>query len=491
LTFYVFFVVVVIVIIAEGTTASCWNTGSTSTTDNDVLIRNGGDPVEAAEAAARDSARRLQVLADSLSLLTNMNYEKRAVVRERLLKQNFHHLATTAQGWEILVPTLDSAAAACRNAYQRGGPAEQYAACRVLEVMCIIIGRNEEDFVENAIAPLRQRASTKETTVQRAVMRTYATSILVCAATDASLRNAALDWYESFVATTTAVAAAVTDDDDDDDHHRPAAAAPRKTIPDVLQATAWDCWSLLTALMPDEDIAGEHEGRGPLVLEAMLRGLDSDTPELRSAAGQAATLVHEARLALGSDEGNVTARQFQRGSWDGSAYEDTMNEIQQRVEALAVESGKKSTHGGGSGGNRKVQRRLRRATFREYAATLVENESPDETVHVRNTGRLEITTWKDLIVLNHLRQCLQSGFQVQLLSNPTIQAMLGVDQTMITSRAGGGGGGMNLLSAEEKRVVLSKTSVAVKTADQDRRGKRDKRENVKNHFLTADHDDDE
>jgi hypothetical protein len=37
-----------------------------------------------------------------------------------------------------------------------------------------------------------------------------------------------------------------------------------------------------------------------------------------------------------------------------------------------------------------------------------------------------------------------------------------------------------------KRLVLSKASESSKVADQDRRGRRDKRENVKNHFLTAD-----
>jgi hypothetical protein len=437
--------------------------------------------VEAAEAAARDAARRRQLLADGLNLLANMNYEKRAVVREKILRQNFNLLSTTAKGWDVLVPNLDGVASACQNAFVRGGPAEQYAACRVFEVMALILGRHEEDFVETYIMQLRQKCSTKETTVRRAALRTYATAILVCAHTDHGLRNAALDWYESFVQVSSA--------EPGDDRHGGATTSvnssspPAHHVPDLLQATAWDCWTLLATLLPDDELAGEHEGRGPLLLEAMKMGLDSATFELRSAAGLAATLVHEARLNLGSDEGNVTARQFQRGSWDGSAYEDTINEIQQRVAELAVESGKKS----GGGGQRKAVKRLRRATFREYAATLVDHEGPTETVHLRHHGSLEITTWKDLIVLNHVRQCLQGGFQVQLLSNPTLQAMLSVERTMIGANGAGGSNLMNnLLSAEEKRVVQSKTSTAVKSADQDRRGRRDKRENVKNYFLTAD-----
>ena len=60
--------------------------------------------------------------------------------------------------------------------------------------------------------------------------------------------------------------------------------------------------------------------------------------------------------------------------------------------------------------------------------------------------------------------------------------MFGADGEVLAVNQGG-------MSQLEERFVLSKTSEVAKVADQDRRGKRDKRENIKNDFLTTDGDD--
>jgi hypothetical protein len=76
---------------------------------------------------------------------------------------------------------------------------------------------------------------------------------------------------------------------------------------------------------------------------------------------------------------------------------------------------------------------------------------------------------------------MQGGFQIQLLTNPTLQSIFGADGQVLNSNAN--------LSQLEKRLYLSKGSEAARLAHVDRTKKRRVRTNVKNHFLTSDGDD--
>jgi hypothetical protein len=76
---------------------------------------------------------------------------------------------------------------------------------------------------------------------------------------------------------------------------------------------------------------------------------------------------------------------------------------------------------------------------------------------------------------------LQGGFQIQLLTNPILQAIFGADGDALNANAG--------YSKLEKRLLISKSSEASKTKDLDLSKKRRNRANVKNHFLNADGED--
>jgi Interferon-related developmental regulator (IFRD) len=239
--------------------------------------------------------------------------------------------------------------------------------------------------------------------------------------------------------------------------------------------------------------------------------------ELRSAAGECLALIHEARVNLGvldnqgtidkdvelenasgTDDGseamivivnsasnarnhsnntNTTTRKFGKGSWDGSAWEGVMDDVKQRVAELSTESGHYLS---------KKVKKEQRATFREYRATLLDDESPEEVVNFNTGASLTLSSWKETIPLNFIRHALQGGFQMQMQRNPTLVSMFSAAASVSHNGAASSGLGMSTL---EKRLILSKASEAYKTADQDRRGKRDKRENIKNHFLTADGED--
>lgn len=340
---------------------------------------------------------------------------------------------------------------ACRYSWQRGAAAEQYAACRVVAVTSIVLGADEDEWVGMVRSLVDHSVVVSSSiAVQTASLRALTTAVVVCAAADRPVREELMDRCVE-LGSEQEYKGAVT--------------------PLGVRAVAWDCWSLLVTLLHDVEIAGEDDfqtGCGVVVLEALRDCLESSHPDLRSAAGQAASMVHEARLNLGTDEGNATERRFQAGSWEGSSQENAMYEIQQRVAELSVESSHRVS---------KKAKKLQRATFREYVATLVDEESPYEVVHLRH-GSLEVNSWKELIMLNFLKQTLQGGFQVQLLTNGTLQAMLDLDASSLGRQSG--------LTSIEKRLVQSKASEAAKLADKDLQGRRDKREHIKNHFLTAD-----
>jgi hypothetical protein len=125
----------------------------------------------------------------------------------------------------------------------------------------------------------------------------------------------------------------------------------------------------------------------------------------------------------------------------------------------------------------KQAKKEQRSTFRDFRATIVDDENPDETVSFRG-GSFTLNSWRELIPLTFARHCLQGGFQIQLLTNPTLQSIFGADADALNSMAG--------MSQLEKRLLLSKTSEVYKNADLQLNKDRKKRNNVKNHFLTAD-----
>lgn len=443
--------------------------------DTDELIQRG---VPGTEDAALAASNRSQALRDALTAVQDFTQEKRTVKREAMLRRFFKYItmfATGTAGYDIVSGASGSILAACQFSLRPGqAPAEQYAACRVLEAVSVVLGANEEDWVESLDETLRRTvmSTARATAVRVAALRALAMAVTLCAASDSVAAESLQDLCE-------------------------AVAAPEyrnQAVPVALRAAAWDAWAILATLLDDLHLAGQDDvqmGRGLAVLHQLKECLDNaeSSSELRSAAGQCLALIHEARVNLGvdADEGapshqtggtaaevlNTTARRFQKGSWDGSQFEVLMDEVKQRIAELSTESGHHMS---------KKAKKEQRATFREFMATIVDDEPPEEVINFRNNGSLTLSTWKEIIQLNFVRHSLQGGFQIQLLTNGTLQSMFGADGSIISVNQGG-------MSQVEKRLVLSKTSEAYKNADQDRRGKRDKRENIKNDFLTADGED--
>lgn len=258
----------------------------------------------AAVAAAASRQARLQ---DAISGVAEISSEKRSAKRESLLKRLFKALtqyATGPAGQEMVDTNLDLIVAAAAGTGLRAGvatPAEQYAACRVLEATAVVLGGDHDEYCEEVDKPLRRiiMMTGRATAVRAAALRTLSMCNFMCSGDDVATESL-LDLCE-------AVACSEYRDE---------------IVPPFLRATALDCWALLSTTIQDVYIADRsdvHIGRGLVLLPLLKDCLETTNVELRSAAGECMALIHEARLNLGlhHDEAeNVTARRYRRGtSW--------------------------------------------------------------------------------------------------------------------------------------------------------------------------------
>lgn len=445
-------------------------TGDSNNLDNDaILVRRGyTNHADAAESAALS---RLQRLHDSLATLDEFTSEKRSAKRDLILRRLFRaltHYATGISGQDMVQENQDTIRQVCFHSIRIGQPTEQYAACRVIEATSVILGSDDqESWVDSLQKQIRRVImSSKITPVRSAALR--ALSMAVCInSNDTHDTENLMDLCEEMFT---------------------SQSYRNEVISSSLRATAIDCWSLLATTIDDYYISGQDDdqvGRGLSVLSSLKDCLDNtdSSIDLRTAAGECIALIHEARLNIGINEHddavattNVTARKFQRGSWDNSQWEDTMEEIKIRIEELTNQTGHFMS---------KQAKKEQRKTFREYMATICHNELPEEVLYFKSSS-LTLTTWKEIIQLEFVRHCFQGGFQIQLLTNATLQAMFGFsggsttnnNDTNVYSTAG--------MSQLEKRLLLSKTSEVSKIADKKLNKDRTKRNNIKNHFLTVD-----
>lgn len=413
---------------------------------------------ENAQQAAEATQQKLaEILASTVPEFAS---EKRGSKREAMLKTWFKSLThyATMPPYEIVERWREDLVKACSQyALLRGSPSEQYAGCRVLEAMAVLIG--DGDMYEVLAKRLTRaiQATHKATPVRVSALRALG-MLVFCGIDDDVITESVLDLCEEIV----------------------KGAYRGQSTPPALRAAAWQVWTLLATTIHELYVSGktsESIGRGLVVLPFVIECLDQEDTLLKEAAGQAMAYIHDCRLRLGSDAldaeqlENATDAKYTLGSWEGSEWEADVDEITQSVYELAHTSGHYLS---------KKAKKEQRHVFRDYLGMLQDNESPEVVVSFRG-GTLELTKFGDIVALDFVKRCLQGGFQAQLLTNPTLQAIFGCDGSVLGHSSG--------YSQLEKRLLLSKTSEASKLKDQDRHKGRKKRQNVKNHFLTADGDD--
>ena len=204
-------------------------------------------------------------------------------------------------------------------------PAEQYAACRCLEALSILLGYGNDEYIETLYAPLLKAIKSTGLAVQvrLAALRALSLSYFICG-TDITEMIHCMDVCELVC----------------------AEKFRGEMVHELLRASAIECWTLLATVLDDSDLSGDavtshiyddddggdgdddanndqvyndnNEGKGIKLLPLFQKYLEeSNSMELKSACGEAIALIHESRLDLGigdEKEGNSTQRRFQQGT---------------------------------------------------------------------------------------------------------------------------------------------------------------------------------
>ena len=425
--------------------------------DDDAYHKKHVSEENALQAAEATQQKLAEILGSTVPEFAS---EKRGSKREAMLKTWFKSLThyATMPPYDVVERWRDDLVKACSMyALLRGGPSEQYAGCRVLEAMAVLIG--DHDLYELLSKRLIRaiQSTHKATPVRVSALRALG-MLVFCGIDDDIITESVLDLCEEIV----------------------KGQYRGQSTPPALRASAWQVWTLLATTIHELYVSGKTDesiGRGLVLLPFVAECLEEEDNTLKEAAGQAMAYIHDCRLRLGVDgleeheAENTTDAKYTLGSWEGSEWEDDVDEITQAVYELAHSSGHYLS---------KKAKKEQRHVFRDYLGMLQDNESPEVVVTFRG-GTLELTKFGDVVALDFVKRCLQGGFQAQLLTNPTLQAIFGCDGAVLGYSSG--------YSQLEKRLLLSKTSEASKLKDQDRHKGRKKRQNVKNHFLTADGDD--
>ena len=142
------------------------------------------------------------------------------------MKRLFRALTQFATGGsETVEQHLDSILAACTAGLRPGvaSPAEQYAACRVLEATGVVLGGDHDDYCEVIDKPLRRvvMMTGRATAVRGAALRALSMSNFMCSADDV-LTESLLDLCEELA----------------------GAEYRGEPVPASLRATGLDCWAL-------------------------------------------------------------------------------------------------------------------------------------------------------------------------------------------------------------------------------------------------------
>jgi hypothetical protein len=472
--------------------------------DDDNQYRQLNKDVTAAASAEVSQQTRQQRLQDALCTCTDYPSEKRSTKRQLMLQRWFQAFTqyATMPPYDVVYKYKDELIIACsQNALLKGSASEQYAACRVLEALAVLV--SDLDLYEQVQGRLvRVIQATQRATAVRAASLKALGMIVFCLQhnghDDDVLTEKTLDVCEEII------------------------VQPRyrnQSTPPALVAAALRVWTLLATTLNELYVSGKDDtstGRGLLLLPRLLQIMESEPNSsnsndlaLHEAAGLTVAYIHEARLKLGiqatsyvddhyvkngpdtastittdttfNDDGdgtsipppassslNTTDLQYKIGSWEGSEWADIMDELTQLLYGKA--------HASGHYLSKKVKKEQRHV-FRDYLVLVQDNEFPLEVVTFRG-GTLELNCYKDIVPLEACKNCLQGGFQIQLLTNPTLQTMFGANGASLAQN--------NPYSQLEKRLLLSKTSEVAKQKDQHRHKHRDKRHNVKTFFLTVD-----
>ncbi|TYZ63742.1 hypothetical protein PybrP1_003711 [[Pythium] brassicae (nom. inval.)] len=252
------------------------------------------------------------------------------------------------------------------NCLRKPSEDEALHGARVLAIMALIQGGDEERFFQrasNVLSPLAK--ASRSAAVKAASMRALAVICFVCSVEDENTQEllVLLEKYHDL------------------------------KIAGSICSVALEAWGLLASSMSDEELAGDDyvDRCLPRFME-LLAHVDV---EVRAAAGENIALLHEAAQKSGLS----------------LPFDD---DIIDKFREMSKDSSKK---------NSKKDRKVQRMVFRDVYATLASGESPQVSFLVKGE-QLEVWSWRSVKQLEVIKSVLRTGFQEHIKYNNVVRAIL-------------------------------------------------------------------
>lgn len=190
-------------------------------------------------------------------------------------------------------------------------------------------------------------------------------------------------------------------------------------------------WTLLASSLPQNAL---NEVVMPRYRDKLISLLQSDSPDVRAAAGEALALLFEAHI-------NVQKSLPQAMQELDSSLDDIIDIMEDLADETAKHMSRKS-------------RTTLRGHFRSYISTLEDSDEPQEQIVVRK-NRVTFAGWSEVIPFHHIKHVVGPGIAEHFQNNSLIRQILWLEDEDFS-------GTVRKLTSIEKRHYLSKSSQASK-----------------------------
>ncbi|TMW63333.1 hypothetical protein Poli38472_002274 [Pythium oligandrum] len=305
-----------------------------------------------------------EAIEEAIEELTEKRTTTRVAAMQKLHTHLLHYLPP-----ESLSESFVSNILSC---LRRPSEDEAVYGAKILAVMSIIIGEDDERFFQrgkNVLEPLAKTSRSQK--VKAAAIRALAMTCFICGVEEEN-SDELMEIFEKYL---------------------------EIGIVGGICASALEGWGLLASALPDEILSGDSFVNR--FLPQFLILLDHSDVDVRSAAGENIALLFESAQKCGS-----------------SLPCDA--EIIEKFRVMSKDSSKK---------NSKKDRKVQRSVFRDIHATLENGDSPQISFSVKN-DQLEVSSWKSVLQFEAIKNCLNTGLQQHIKYNNPLRLLLDLPETL-------------------------------------------------------------
>jgi len=370
--------------------------------------------------------------------------EKRATTREEALVQMVKYIVSS-QSPDAIYSKRETAVQAFLTSLNTKSTYEGILSCGALSALCVVIGADEEAIFKQIRNKL-ERIITRSTDEQLRIAALYTLSVgcFICSSVDHDTMEI-LEFLTDLI----------------------QGSSQGEPVEDEMLPAIMESWGLLASTASSRFM---KEVAAPSMVPLLAEHLNSSSLAVRLAAGEVLALLHEAtkkEIQKEQDPADwrnapveVSEDEESDAEQPDAVLDDVWQDVNKQLARLKVESSKRIS---------KRDRKEQRSVFRDIYASIVDGESPEETISFQG-GSITVRSWSKYCQVNALRRACQGGFQNQLQVNSVVQQILAEDYEEAVSNV-------------DRKIHYSKTSALRKERSQGRRQQRQARQDHKTQFL--------